>query len=281
MPTAPGTLRIQHREPFLTVSCTFENPFESHTLFNPGDLTQMPWFGQLAGAFDRYKVNALEFEWAPECGASTNGALVISPDRDCTDPNPTNSLVARTALDAVGGAIWSPIVCRITMAGEQPNLLVRHGPPDGDYHLYDFLKLHVYGTTDTAAAKGGQLWVKYDITLSVPDAEADNTSIFSCSASAWPTLLEGTSPIKTVAADGANTKVTVGAGKYRFISPTTIASIVGATIVDRVIGAGINQVHDYLVSASGPADISVTLTAMAVGFALTIIDKACTLFDVA
>lgn len=173
-----GSIRITHRE--------FIKDIQSSTLFsiegleiNPGLKETFPFLSQLAANFECYNMHGLVFEYRPTCGdaiASTNNAMGVVIQ--CVQYNSTNTLFPnKQSMEAYEGAVscapYNGAICGVECAmGALPlkRLYIRTDavPAGQDEKMYDMGDYSIATVGQQNVNTIGELWVAYDITLSLP-----------------------------------------------------------------------------------------------------------------
>lgn len=163
---------VKHREYFATVNTTAASFVVSRFQVNPGNAGMFPWLSTQAAGWERYRFRRLNIEYVPRCSTTQTGTLVISPDYDAADEEPTNEAVACSYADAVSGAPWSPALCKLNSeacAGGTTSKYIRFGglAANLDVKTYDCASLFIC-RDGTGAATWGKLWVEYEVELITP-----------------------------------------------------------------------------------------------------------------
>lgn len=52
---------------------------------NPSTESVFPWLSQIAGAYEKYTVNSIGFEYVPSCSTLADGILYLAFDHDPSD----------------------------------------------------------------------------------------------------------------------------------------------------------------------------------------------------
>jgi len=157
---------------------------------NPGLASTFPWLSRIAGQYESYKWEYLEFYYkrtVSEFAASaTSGEVILMLEYDAEGIAPTTKAQALDASDHVQGMPCTPEL-RIAWDMKQSQNggfahFVRSGPPDAgeDIRGYDVgsLNLCTNGMPSSGTAIG-ELHVRYKVRLSKPliDPAADTTFV--------------------------------------------------------------------------------------------------------
>lgn len=137
---------------------------------NPGNTDVFAWLSDLAGLFETYEFQKLEFHYNPSVGTDTDGKLLMTFDPDVLDDVPDSKQVmleARIQLDATP---WQPSVLKIPRDVLEAERYTRSGIPplDADQHMYDVGQL-LYATPGVPVAVCGELFVTYKVVFRTPN----------------------------------------------------------------------------------------------------------------
>jgi hypothetical protein len=189
-------VRIRHREYVADVTQAAAGVTEKRQLpWNPGIKTSAPWLSSLAHAFEKYKIHSFAFEYIPQCGTSVAGMIAICPDYDALDQNLTNTKQELLSFaDTARGPVWANIQCRLTSGrfAKRDPLYLRSGLHMGsnfDLKTYDAFSVTLVSNANLVGTVG-ELWINYDITLSVPQHSRDEVPGAYMGFGAWPSPLE-------------------------------------------------------------------------------------------
>ncbi len=145
---------------------------------NPGMASTFPLLSQTASQWEQYHFHALSFRYMTRCGSTTVGSVILSPDYDPTDQNPTSEARATTYEGAVEGAVWKDHACVLNPAAMHelgPRKFVRSHLVGGDIRTMDVGNFYVSTIEEADGSAIGKLWVDYDVELFVPQLEASST----------------------------------------------------------------------------------------------------------
>lgn len=166
---------IRHREFISSISGSV-NFVDTAFAVQPGLSSTFPWLASMAINWENYHMNAIQFRYVSRSSTAFTGSVIMAPDYDSSDSQPTTYQEISTFQNSISDAPWKDIVCRLsprsTMLVGQ-NRYIRSGPlgPNQDVKLYDIavLNLATVGQSDTAVI--GELWVEYNVTLLVPNVQ--------------------------------------------------------------------------------------------------------------
>jgi hypothetical protein len=173
---------VKHRELIAEIAGSVGFTVQSNFIINPGFATTFPWLSPIANQWEQYHFKELSFHYIGRCPTTFSGSIMLVPEYDILDADPTSKVQASTYLGAVEQSPWTNFSCRLESKALQPmgpKKYVRSGPVLGDLKTYDGGKFLVIsqGQVDTAIC--GDLWVEYDLELYVPQsgsAQAGATS---------------------------------------------------------------------------------------------------------
>lgn len=151
---------------------------------NPGISASFPWLSQIAGRFESYTFNRLDFIYEPMVPTTQPGTVMMAIDFDAADNPPNSKQTQMSYQGAVRAAPWQPFKIsamhhnRVKMVTER---YVRTGqvPANSDIKTYDVgdLYLGTVGTGGTTVTLG-ELYVEYTVTLRTPQiATAPNLAV--------------------------------------------------------------------------------------------------------
>lgn len=151
---------------------------------NPGISASFPWLSQIAGRFESYTFNRLDYVYEPMVPTTQPGTVMMAIDFDAADTPPSSKQTQMSYQGAVRAAPWQPFRIsamqhnRVKMVKER---YVRTGqvPANTDIKTYDMgdLYLGTVGTGATAVTLG-ELYVEYSVTFRTPQiATAPNLAV--------------------------------------------------------------------------------------------------------
>jgi len=156
---------------------------------NPGNTETFAWLSDLAGLFETYRFEKLEFTYNPSVGTDTDGKLLMTFDPDVMDDVPDTKQVmleARVQLDATP---WQPSILRIPrdLLGEERYVRSGAVPVYADANLY-YVGTLLYATPGVPVATCGVLFVTYRVVFSTPNGPTPRAgSLWASTASGAPT----------------------------------------------------------------------------------------------
>jgi hypothetical protein len=140
---------------------------------NPGNSEVFGWLSDLAGLFEEYHFDKLEFSYNPSVGTDTDGKLLMIFDPDVKDELPDTKqqmLESRVQIDSTP---WQPMTFRVPKDLLESERYTRMGavPADTDPHFYDVGQL-IYATPGVPTSVCGELFVSYRVVFSTPNGAA-------------------------------------------------------------------------------------------------------------
>jgi hypothetical protein len=165
--------RIVHRE--LVASITGSSSFAVANTFalNPGLAATFPWLSTQALGWEQYKFHKLRFCYYSRCSTATPGSMMLVPDYDAADAQPTTEIVASAYRDVVEEVPWVTEFCcdldpkAMIEPGDRKYVRTQALAANLDVKTYDSGQMFVC-TTDGSATNWGKLWVEYDVEFFVP-----------------------------------------------------------------------------------------------------------------
>lgn len=171
--SAPGTIRVQHREMISTLNGVAADDFSVTYRIQPANAITFPWLSSLANMFETYTFHYLRVIFVPRLPTSTAGQVGLALDFDADD-QPATSLVAFSQYQhSAIGSVWAAL--SLVAEGDALVKCVKERytdhnltPHTYDPILHDVANLRVAVLT-TPAEPLGQLFIEYDITLRTPE----------------------------------------------------------------------------------------------------------------
>lgn len=171
-----GAMRVKHREYLSNVSKTVDEvtgePLILGKAINPGDSATFPWLSQVAGRFEKYKVHSLSFGYQNFCSRFNTGTVCLMIDYDPSDSAPSNKGHMLNSYGAKRSAVYNNLSCPMDTSKIRKDLIVRQTDrgtfAGGDLKLHDAGTLYFLLSDSDVVGDAGELWVEYDITLSIP-----------------------------------------------------------------------------------------------------------------
>jgi len=170
-----GSVRIQHREP-LGIQLGHTAFTNNQFLVNPGLASTFPWLSKTAQNFEAYRFNKLNVEFVTSVGSNIGGSICIAPDYNSADTSPVNLQQLEQYQDAWRDVVWEDGVCIIRPSGMGvlgPKRYIRATTLNSnlDIKTYDVCSINVATSGVVSdASQIGELWVNYDVTLSIPNS---------------------------------------------------------------------------------------------------------------
>lgn len=173
--TKPGEVRIIHHERITVLPGSVDFALAFTARINPGFEAVFPWLSRQAVSYERYRFNKLRFKYMPLRPTLAPGSVYIGVDMDSADGAPTTV----NEIASMPGSVETTTYARVAYDVDSKMLnngntlhYVRTGalPANTSVQSYDVGKLYVAASYMDAAqlANVGELYVDYDITLSVP-----------------------------------------------------------------------------------------------------------------
>jgi hypothetical protein len=168
---------VTHREYIQDITRT-TNTFTVDTIaVNAGLASAFPWLSQVAGRFESYTFERLDFIYEPMVPTTQAGSVMMAVDFDAADAAPANKTTIMSYKGATRSAPWqaSRLVCSaIDRTKMVPERYVRTAALVGSYDIktYDMGTLFV-STVGTGAATVnlGELYVEYTVRLRTPQIQ--------------------------------------------------------------------------------------------------------------
>jgi hypothetical protein len=164
--------RISHREIIGSINGSVGFTVNSFHL-NPGVASTFTWLATQASGWEQYTFVSLKLEYVTCTATSTVGSVILSPEYDPTEPEPTTEAEAVNTMDSVEDAAWKTFSCDLSHAAmfpTGPRKYVRTGMVSGDLRTYDVGVLHVCTVGMAGTSMVGKLWADYTIDLCVPQS---------------------------------------------------------------------------------------------------------------
>lgn len=166
------SVRIRHKELVASVNGTVSFDVPVSLSLNPGLATTFPWLSTQAQGWERYRFHRLVFRYLTRTATSSAGSVMLVPDYDPADSEPTSEQIASAYEDAVEDAPWKDMSCDLRASAMHPlgpSKFVRTGPlsPNQDIKTYDVGNMFVC-TVDGTASPWGKLWAEYEVEFFTP-----------------------------------------------------------------------------------------------------------------
>jgi len=176
---------VTHREYIQDLSRS-NNTFTVDTIaVNAGLASAFPWLSQVAGRFESYTFERLDFVYEPMVPTTQAGSVMMAVDFDAIDTPPANKTTIMSYKGATRSSPWqaSKLVCsgidRLKMV---PERYVRTAALVGNYDLktYDLGNLHIATVgTGTTAISLGEIYVEYTVRLRTPQIQTGSSLVLS------------------------------------------------------------------------------------------------------
>jgi hypothetical protein len=136
---------------------------------NPGNAVLFPYLSVQAKQWEFYRFKRIKFMYVTRCATDKNGIVILSPDYDNRDANPTDEKELMNTKDAVQDALWKDVECEL-----DTRMMYSQGARKKisdslmyDRDLYDSGVMRV-ATIGDAVTAAGALFVEYECELMVP-----------------------------------------------------------------------------------------------------------------
>lgn len=216
-----GVIRVVGRE-MVAVTPVADSFTINRILVNPGN-PSFKWLSGLARNYQEYVFKRLRFSYVPSAPTAAEGRNMFNFEYDATDETPSDEVSFMTQFTAKSAPIWKDFFMDVNLnvsRSTQRKFVTDTDLSGVEDPLLYFLGYFAYATTGTATynGDGGQLFVEYDVELSVPQtsvprATMRGTSIFPGQAQTNTTplvntmatfdapVVEGNSGVTRLAAD--------------------------------------------------------------------------------
>jgi len=168
---------VTHREYIQDVTRA-SNTFTIDTIaVNAGLASAFPWLSQVAGRFESYTFERLDYIYEPMVPTTQAGSVMMAVDFDASDSAPANKTTIMSYKGATRSSPWqaSRLVCSaIDRTKMVPERYVRTAALVGSYDIktYDMGTLFVSTVgTGTASVSLGELYVEYTVKLRTPQIQ--------------------------------------------------------------------------------------------------------------
>lgn len=171
--------RIAHRELVLaSVAGSTTFTVQNFLKLNPGLSATFPWLAPQAAQWEQYQCHRLVAEWVPIAPTSTQGDIILSPNYDASDPQPTTETQAANNFGTLTDSCWKlgKLIMDVkAMMGLGPRRYVRQSNVAGDPKTFDIGTLAVCSNNETGTSAIGKLFLDYDFEFFIPQNDP-NTS---------------------------------------------------------------------------------------------------------
>lgn len=177
--------RVKGRELIGEVYGTNSNdPVVATYFINPGLTASFPRLSKEARVWEQYRVHSFQVSYLSAVGSTQAGIIILSPDYDPSDPEPTSEQQLANTEGARVGYPWAPFSIPLdvkAMHALGPRKFIREGPVPGDIKTFDVCMLSVAAVANQNASSLGRLWFEYDIEFFVPCLDLDLPTVTTCS----------------------------------------------------------------------------------------------------
>jgi len=166
------SVRIAHRE-LINGAVSSSTAFAVSNAYslNPGLAATFPWLAPQAQQWEQYRCHKLKFDYVPIVPTSQAGDIMLVPDYDASDPQPTTETQALDNVGAVTDSVWTNLCCDLdvpSMHALGPRRFVRPCNIAGDIKTFDVGTMFVCTNNVTTAPTIGKLFVEYDFEFFTP-----------------------------------------------------------------------------------------------------------------
>jgi len=246
-----GTCTIRHSEFVADVNnlSADSGAFHLYTYaINPGLPSMFRWLAPIATAYEYYRFKSLTFRFATMAATTMYGEVMLAIDYDALDLNPDNKQEMAANQTYVRVPVWndsSLTAAPSAMHAMGAKKYTRSGTVTSDLKTYDVGKLLLAVKGYPLAATLGELYVDYEVELSVPQASTltfGNT--FSIPSST-------TSPIVLDATNIGSTAVSLLSG-IRNLSPVVLTQFESlSNVVTNVVQTNLGERTALLFKTAG------------------------------
>jgi len=283
--------RVSHRE-YVKDVMSAVNFTATSVNINPGLPTFTSWLSNIAPWYELYTVHSMEFEYVPMTSTASSGRMIYSVDYDAEDAIPTTLVACENTGDSTSSSIWAPFKLRCqprNLKSMVKQRYVRRAGVNGDLKTYDIGKF-IVGVDGCAngTTKIGQVYVRYDITFSIPQLGVSGynpgylanwgtraltvsqgtlgtgTTYYPFEAGVIANMMYGDDSLITdsglaypLVVHGSRTTMVLPAGEYLYTVATTNSAVTGTisgtgSTTFNAGGVGITNAFDYNVNVTDP-----------------------------
>lgn len=165
---------ITHREYVYDVTRNV-NVFATDTFsINPGLASTFPWLSQIAGRFESYTFERLDFIYETTVSTATAGSIMMAVDFDASDASPATKVQLMSYAGATRAAPWQAVRL-VTSAIDRKKMVTERYTRTGALQVGADIKTYDVGnfflsTIGIAAPNAtlGELYVEYTVRLRTP-----------------------------------------------------------------------------------------------------------------
>lgn len=179
----PKGTRIVHCEYIADVVSRQQTFDVTRYAINPGLEGTFPWLSTIANRYEYYKFNNLKFEYKPVCPTTTPGTVYMCTDYDAADPTPSTKIMMMSYDGANRTAPWDTASFTLKNSSMHKFAKERFTRPTtattNDVKTYDVGNFYI-ATANTQTGSPvllGELYVHYDVELSVPQIGRSSISL--------------------------------------------------------------------------------------------------------
>lgn len=168
------SVRIRHREFVGDVPGSDSFDVKSYSI-NPGLPSLYAWLSRIASRYEKYRFLYLAFSYETSTSTATTGTVMTAVDYDASDLPPASKQTLLSFAGAVRSAPWVNSHLDCDKSRLRGTRFVRSGAVQSgtDVKLYDLGNfLLARQGQDSETGEIGELYVEYDVELTIPTAEA-------------------------------------------------------------------------------------------------------------
>lgn len=171
MKSAGSNMVVSHCEYIADIVSAASGAFNNIQLpINPG-MSSFPWLSGIAKNFEKYRIKKLVYRFESLVGSIQAGSVMLAIDMDAADAIPTSKAQMLQAQNAARCNAWATCATRLPEAAKQLYVRTAALASNQDIKTYDVGNLNVATQgMGTSAVTAGELWVDYEIELSIPQA---------------------------------------------------------------------------------------------------------------
>jgi hypothetical protein len=246
---------VKHSEFFADVTGSTAFSVRAFPL-NPGNDDVFPFLSDIAMRFEYYKFRSLKFRYEPACSTLTTGSVYQCVDYDASDLPPGDKINLMQNENAVRSSPYTKCVMDMVKGASSAQIkrftLDRAPPPSADVKMYNLGNaiFATQGMLDSSAV--GELYVDYEVELSVPQGQSDFTesAIVDVPAAMTPTNLF---PAAVVQQDAKRPIIDIPGVTSPLITGTTPNYF-------KILKSGVYDVSMQMASSIAPAAATNNLT---------------------
>lgn len=207
---------------------------------NPGQSPTFPWLSQMAGLYESYRLETLEFEYQNTCGTQTAGIVMLAIDYDASDSAP----ISKTQMAAYQGyardAPWKDFPHRSSKENlnKRQTSYIRTGSlsANQDIKLYDIGNLFVASQGMADASNVGELYVKYKVRFMTPQLQnpaigSSKSGRYTATTGAVVTVANSNAPL-VISGNTTSGTILTASQAYSCLISVQVSSSAGSPVPD-------------------------------------------------